>query len=119
MFKALLLVPQGIAGAATGARLTVDLAHHGRIRTFPAGRQEAPGAKGRRTAGAPGPTQLNTSSARLQGSCAGSVALNSAHRLPVCKQTYLLRMRQQRRGVRACILPHPSGTENTEENSMW
>ncbi len=101
------------------ARLMVDLAHHGHIRTFPAGRQEAPGSKGRRMAGALGPTQRNTSSARLEGPCAGSAAPNSSPWLPACKQTYLLYTRQWHRGVRPFILLQPSGSENTEENSVW
>lgn len=46
MVRAPLLVPQG--RRINSAELTVHLVHHGRTRTFPAARQEAPGSKGPR-----------------------------------------------------------------------
>lgn len=112
MFKGLLLGPQGIARAATAQGWPIMDA----FVLFPASRQEAPGSKGRRTVGARDPTQRNTSSARLEGSCAGSIALNSTPWLPTCKQTYLRCTRH--RGVRSFILLQPQGIENSGENSV-
>lgn len=117
MFKGLLLVPEGIARAAMAQGSWLVWPIMGAFILFPAGRQEAPGSKGWRTAGTRDPTQCNTSSARLEGSCAGSIALNSTPWLPACKQTYLRCTRH--RGVWAFILLQPRGTANSKENCMW
>lgn len=108
MFKALLLLPQGIAGAGTWLIWPIM----GKSLLFQQADRKHLGPRAREWRGPPRPTQRNTSSARLEGSCAGSVAPNNTPWLPMCKQTSLLCTRQWQRGVRSFTLYQPSGTEN-------